>query len=138
MKKSIKLMLGFILCVLAVSCGEPTVADIVEGVNEELAGKTEDGITYESITLEGKDIVMKCKVNDFNFAQIGGVALFESAMAQTIDISMIEKSFAGDEDSEKELKIIVDEGCNMVFKFVDSNGEVAKYTISNAQLKEAL
>ncbi|MBQ4345429.1 MAG: hypothetical protein IJC40_05985 [Muribaculaceae bacterium] len=138
MKKSIKLMLGFILCVLAVSCGQPTVADIVEGANEEIAGKTEDGITYESITLEGKDIVFKCKVNDFNFAQIGGVALFESAMAQTFDTSVIENAFAGDENSEKELKIIVDEGCNMVFKFIDSNGDVAKYTITNAQLKEAL
>lgn len=138
MKKTINLFFGLLLCVFAVSCGQPSVADLVEDANKEMAGKTEDGLTYQSITLEGKDIVFNCKVNDFNFADFGGAALFEAAMNESFDVSMIKGALAGDKKADKEMEIIVNEGCNIVFKFVDGNGEVATFTVPNAKLKELI
>lgn len=138
MKKSINLFVGLLLCVFAVSCGQPSVADLVEDANKEMVGKTENGITYQSITLEGKDIVYNCKVNDFNFADLGGAAVFEAAMNESFDVSMIKGALAGYKKAHKEMEIIVNEGCNVVFKFVDDNGEVATVTVPNAKLKEII
>lgn len=142
MKKTISLILCMTMMMLGAlsesSCAsdKSKVETYVDLLNENLPAMSEQGMTFEGAELEGKEIVIKCKL-DMSFAEQGiSTSYFIAAAKEGANAATIVDA-AGTIEKDL-LKSVANGGYSMVYRYVDNDGVLAEVEIPNVELKAAL
>ena len=92
--------------------------------------------TFTGVKKENNKLVVEVKL-DLSFAEIGMTAEIFAEGEREIATTDLLASSLGDEEKEL-LTAVVDEGCSIVYRYIDRDGEVAEIEIPNCDIMRAL
>ena len=92
--------------------------------------------TFTGVKKENNKLVVEVKL-DLSFAEIGMTAEMFAEGEREIATTDLLASSSGDEEKEL-LTAVVDEGCSIVYRYIDIDGEVAEIEIPNCDIMRAL
>ncbi|MBQ2046044.1 MAG: hypothetical protein II260_02535 [Muribaculaceae bacterium] len=140
-KKAIKLLccvlVVFVCATTFVSCSQSSKVDsYVETLNKNQPEMSNPEKTFTGVKKENNKLVVEVKL-DLSFAEIGMTAEMFAEGEREIATTDLLASSSGDEEKEL-LTAVVDEGCSIVYRYIDRDGEVAEIEIPNCDIMRAL